>query len=741
MRAKSIVLLLGLSLGVSASAQGPEGSSGGAVRHARASLREPWLSTSLVPDDRSRPASYLPDLYWEWEPEPRWLSGVGVGLDFGANIFGSTLADTEYVEVELRFSATQTTYCQTYRRDLGYLASGVGTFPGTAWDISNPSNPRRLNICFVEDDNEKLANRRWDPDESSLGGREYLFIMASDFDSTGLTYDDDNYGPGADNLYGWWPRLETGHTLLENEATLTIRLAHIYNFQAIPDDGQITLSWAFEASGAYRFELFSGPAPAPSTLLATLNITDRTYVHSALTNGVTITYRLEAVSTSGETLHRSVELAAFPRKMSLNMTLIGNLNERGSYGDIWGYTAPDGREYALLCVRSEGLSIIDVSADPLVEVGFAPSLSPGRDAKDVKVFDHYAILIKEHEPAQVIDLSEPANPVTVSTIHIGPAGGNGGAHNALVDGHYLYTMGGRGTGGLTIYDLADPAAALKMGEFQERYYHDLAVHGDTAYAAAIGGQGIDILDLSDKTQPRLIANFNYAGSGAHNCWTTEDGDYLFVGDEIGSAGNWTRIFDVRDPFNVQQVGTYIVDSLAIVHNSYVLGNYLYVAHYTEGVRVVDISDPANAVEVAFYDTYPPQKYGYYGAWSVYPYFASGKIIASDLQTGLYVLAVDWASIDTVRSPPPLPVGYQLAQNYPNPFNPGTTFRFRIPSAGHVRLTVYDLLGRQVAVVVSGFAVAGEHAVEWQPQGLPSGIYLYRLKAGSFTETKKLVIFK
>ena len=722
------------------------------------SIGEPNLVKIAAQLDAGHPvqkhylAAQLPDLYWEWDPEPRWLSGFGYGLrtffgslGYGRYFFGSTLLDDQHVEVEIRFSASETTYCQTYRRDLGYPASGVGVFRGSAWDISDPNAPRRLNLCFVEDNDQKPANLTWDPDESSLGSREYLFVMASDYDGTGLTYQSTD-GRTADVLYAWWPRLETGHPFFESDpATLTIGLALIYDFQAVPDLEQISLSWAFEEVGADSFKLYAGTAPSPDSIRTTLPVDARTYKHSGLTHGIPYYYRLEAVSSTGEVLYRSRELGAFPHQLTWNMSLVGEWNELDSYGDIWGYTAPDGKEYALLCARDDGLSIIDISANPPVEVSFVPSLLPEMDAKDVKVYDHYAILIKEYEPAQVIDLSNPANPATVSTIHIGPSEGGGGAHNAFVEGNHLYTMGDHGVGGLTIFDLTNPPAPLKVGEYQQHYYHDGYVRNNTGYFAATVN-GVDILDLTDKASPALIANVNYDGAWAHNCWTTEDGNYLIIGDENGTAGNWSRIFDISDLSDISMVSEHIVDSSAIVHNSYVLDNYLYVAHYTEGVRIVDISDPTSPVEVAYYDTYPSQQYGFFGCWSVYPYFASGKIIASDLQTGLYVLGVDWPAVAVGLPSDPLPADFSLAQNYPNPFNAVTTIRYDLPRETEMTLAIFDLLGREVARLVESRQQPGHHQAIWtgttaEGRELPSGIYIARLAKPNYTESIKMLLLK
>lgn len=85
--------------------------------------------------------------------------------------------------------------------------------------------------------------------------------------------------------------------------------------------------------------------------------------------------------------------------------------------------------------------------------------------------------------------------------------------------------------------------------------------------------------------------------------------------------------------------------------------------------------------------------------------------------------------------------YALAQNFPNPFNGQTSFTFSIPSDELVSLKVFDLLGRDVATVISKNLEAGVHTVNWNAEGLASGVYMYKLTAGSFAETKKLVFMK
>ncbi len=712
----------------------------------------------LDPDQRVRSANSPtdPELYAEWQNEPRWLSGVNWGgitffgsIDRGRNFFGSTLADSQYVEVEIRFSNTETSLAQTYRRDLGYLASGVGTFPGSAWDVSDPQNPRRLNICFVEWEDgsgAKPPNHQWDPDGSSLGGREYLFIMNSDYDGTGTTYNNVNYGPSADVLYALWPRLEAGRTLLESDPSfLRLKLSDFKHFRGIPAPGSVTLTWQVGNPVINEVDILVGSSSGTETRVATIPASQETYTVSGLPNKVPQFFELQG-RDAGQNVFNSSEITVTPQSMGSNMTLLTALHNHSSYGDIWGYTDPGtGREYALICARDEGLGIVDINGPEAVEVGFAPSVTPGVDSKDVKVYDHYAILINENAPAQIIDIADPANPVQVSTIHIGTANTQGGAHNAFVDGHFLYTMGNHNVGGLIIYDLIDPVNPVKVGEFQPYYYHDIYMRNDTVYAAAIFGQGVDIINAADKANLTLIKNFNYTGSGAHNIWVTDDGSFVFVGDEIGSAGNWARIFDVRNLNSIRQVANYVVNPAGVIHNFYGRGNLLYVAYYTEGARVVDISNPATPVEVAYYDTYQPASGKFEGAWSVYPYFASGKIIVSDMNTGLYVLKLN-DTVTDIQEPQAVPRSFQLSQNFPNPFNPSTNIEFTLPKQGNVNIIVYNTLGQKIATLANGRFSPGAHSVKWngrdsRGRAVASGIYLYRMRFNGQVVTKKMVLLR
>ncbi|MGB2959551.1 MAG: T9SS type A sorting domain-containing protein, partial [Bacteroidota bacterium] len=103
---------------------------------------------------------------------------------------------------------------------------------------------------------------------------------------------------------------------------------------------------------------------------------------------------------------------------------------------------------------------------------------------------------------------------------------------------------------------------------------------------------------------------------------------------------------------------------------------------------------------------------------------------------------------SVEAEETVPATYALSQNYPNPFNPSTQIQYELPAANHVSLRVYDILGREVAELVNGRQSAGRHTVTFDAQqtgrggmSLSSGVYIFRLKAGDYLATRKMMLVK
>ncbi|MEM8602146.1 MAG: choice-of-anchor B family protein, partial [Bacteroidota bacterium] len=220
--------------------------------------------------------------------------------------------------------------------------------------------------------------------------------------------------------------------------------------------------------------------------------------------------------------------------------------------------------------------------------------------------------------------------------------------------------------------------------------------------------------------------------GAHNVCATPDGETIFVGDEIGS-GPWTRAFDVSDLSDPELIAELIVDDQAVVHNCYVEGDLLYVAHYTEGLQVFDVSTPASPEQVAFYDTRPGPGFGFDGAWTAYPYLPSGRVIVSDLSGGLFVIRADvGAARLSARATTPLAIA------------PGgaVSFDYTVANlqAGPLTGDLYFVAERNGTVVAqdlitSGTLPAGQTVggTFTQPvsSDTPAGTYAYSLRVGQF----------
>jgi hypothetical protein len=99
------------------------------------------------------------------------------------------------------------------------------------------------------------------------------------------------------------------------------------------------------------------------------------------------------------------------------------------------------------------------------------------------------------------------------------------------------------------------------------------------------------------------------------------------------------------------------------------------------------------------------------------------------------------TITSVPGGSPVPNAFSLDQNYPNPFNPSTSIVYSVPATGYVSLTVFNMLGKEVATLVSQVQRPGNHRVMWNANGISSGVYFCRLAAGSFIETRKLVLVR
>ncbi len=118
-------------------------------------------------------------------------------------------------------------------------------------------------------------------------------------------------------------------------------------------------------------------------------------------------------------------------------------------------------------------------------------------------------------------------------------------------------------------------------------------------------------------------------------------------------------------------------------------------------------------------------------------------LRAEITVGEYVYWTDSVNliVTGVKDNVPIPLDFKLSQNYPNPFNPSTTLTFVIGHSSFVTLKIYDVLGKEVATLINEEKPAGTYEVTWNAGNLPSGVYFYQLKAGSYSATKKLLLLK
>ncbi len=154
----------------------------------------------------------------------------------------------------------------------------------------------------------------------------------------------------------------------------------------------------------------------------------------------------------------------------------------------------------------------------------------------------------------------------------------------------------------------------------------------------------DLWDVTDPSSPVRLSRTPYSFSSyTHSGWATEDGMVVFVQDELdernGRVSRTTlRSFDISDLTSPTALAGWQSDTTAIDHNGFVRGNRYYMSHYTDGLTILDITNAATPMRVGFLDTYPFTAGSVFnGAWGAYPFFPSGLIGVSDIDSGLYLI--------------------------------------------------------------------------------------------------------
>jgi choice-of-anchor B domain-containing protein len=344
--------------------------------------------------------------------------------------------------------------------------------------------------------------------------------------------------------------------------------------------------------------------------------------------------------------------------------------------DIWGWTDPEtGKEWAIVG-RMDGTSFVDVSNPEKPRYVANLPMTKGANAaawRDMKVYKNHVYIVADGSGPhgmQVFDLTRLRAMTTPQIVEPDLVYRKvNSAHNIVMNEEtgFVYIVGASGGGetcggGLHMISLADPKnpefagcfADPQTGRSATGYSHDaqcVVYRGpDEQYKGreiCLGSNEtmLSIADVTDKKSPKAISRASYPNVGySHQGWLDGNHQYFYMNDELdelsGTTPNTrTIVWDLTDLDDPQVANMYLSPTAATDHNLYIKGDTMYQSHYVAGLRVVDIKDRRNPVEIGFFDTVPygENKPGFGGSWSNYPYFKSGIIIATSGNEGLFIL--------------------------------------------------------------------------------------------------------
>lgn len=331
--------------------------------------------------------------------------------------------------------------------------------------------------------------------------------------------------------------------------------------------------------------------------------------------------------------------------------------------DSWGWTDPtNGKEFALVGT-STGTAFVDISSptNPIL-LGTLPTATVNSSWRDIKVYQNHAFIVSEANGhgMQVFDLTRLRSVSNIPETFTADAHYTqfGNAHNIFINeaSGFAYVIGSNTfSGGPHFINIQNPTNPQAAGGYSaDSYSHDVQVliyngpdadHTGKEILIGSNENEVVIVDVTDKNNPTNISSIGYTNIGyTHQGWFTDDLKYFIVGDELDElnfGGNTrTLVFNLEDLDNPSYSFEYSGPTPAIDHNGYVHNGVYFQANYTRGVTMLDVTDIDNGslTEIGYFDTYPADNTAtFHGAWNVYPYFASGNIIISDIEGGLIII--------------------------------------------------------------------------------------------------------
>ncbi|MHC4380435.1 MAG: LVIVD repeat-containing protein [Planctomycetota bacterium] len=332
--------------------------------------------------------------------------------------------------------------------------------------------------------------------------------------------------------------------------------------------------------------------------------------------------------------------SATPLSAQNGATELSRTDDHSYYNDIWGYTAPDGREYAIIGTFDGTAFYNVVNPAAPYQVGFING--PASIWRDMKTYDTYCYIVTEGGGGvQIVDLTNPESPNLVTTFGTGLWSH---AHNIAIDtgAGIAYVVGADPSPGVAVLDLASPTAPVFLTNYDTHEVHDAEVKNGLAHFAELHDGRYRILDVSSLPTITSLDSVVTPDGVTHNVSPNPTDTIAATTDESNSGG--IAIYDISDPNDIQLLSTW-KNSDATVHNVLIAGDRAYVSWYSFGFACLDISDPANPQQIAAFDSSGASGFGFDGTWGVYPHAASGLVYLSDQDNGLYVVRIDAPDID------------------------------------------------------------------------------------------------
>jgi len=303
---------------------------------------------------------------------------------------------------------------------------------------------------------------------------------------------------------------------------------------------------------------------------------------------------------------------------------------------VTGWVSNNGTEYAIVGHES-GVSIISLAnpSNPTL-AQFLPGINT--IWREIDTYQNYAYIVNEGgDGMRIVNLSTLPGQVAYKDTIIN---GMNTGHTLMVSGTRLYVFGADiDNGGVSIFSLTNPWKPSYIGKYDTRYVHDAYVRNNIAYLGEIYDGFMTMVDLSNANNPVTLGQVTTPDLFTHNTWLNDAGTVCFTTDEVNAA--WIAAYDITNPSNIVEVDrirSSLSAGLAIPHNVKVRNDYIVTAYYKDGVNIVDCARPHNLIETGYYDTSPLSGGGFDGVWGLDCYLPSGRIIASDMSEGLFILS-------------------------------------------------------------------------------------------------------